>query len=511
MAAELISFGTGANWISQLWRQLKKIRKYRNEELEKINLIIFGDPVEIARYYVEPDCQDRNPADTKEEDSLLSKTPVMKIIDTFFRQKGIWEQGRNQMFVLSDAGMGKTSLLTMLKLMHLTSFWPRPKECVLKKLGETTIEELGEISNKRETILLLDSLDEDPKAYGRVKDRLLEILRASQNFYRVIITCRTQFFPEVDKDLLDRLGMFSIGGFICPVKYLSFFSDEKVTVYLNKRFPKRFGLLSNAEKIRQAQKVIDRMGSLRCRPMLLAYIEDLMESPLIHHEDNEYRIYDALVQSWLRCEQLKDEQISAKDLLEASLVLATWLQIKKKRNISESELDHLIQKISKVKAVKEIHIKGRSLLNRNSEGNYRFAHYSIQEFLVAKMLLDEPVWKPKEPIPITDFIFRMIGLFPKAPNFSELLDFKALNFSGMDMRKLNFSGMNFCDNDFSGSVLEDCFFQNTKFEGAIFSKAKLKGTRFDIKAFDETNFEDSDLTGVKFVNNPSHFKSCGKD
>jgi hypothetical protein len=210
MAAELISFGTGAKWISQLWRELKKIRKYRNKELEKINLIIFGDPVEIARYYVEPDCQDRNPADTKEEDSLLSTTPAMKIIDTFFRQKGMWEQGRNQMFLLSDAGMGKTSLLTMLKLMHLTSFWPRQKECVLKKLGETTIKELGEISNKRETILLLDSLDEDPEAYGHVKNRLLDILHASQNFFRVIITCRTQFFPEMDKDLLDRLGMFSL-------------------------------------------------------------------------------------------------------------------------------------------------------------------------------------------------------------------------------------------------------------------------------------------------------------
>jgi hypothetical protein len=114
-----------------------------------------------------------------------------------------------------------------------------------------------------------------------------------------------------------------------PGKISFVFSDEKVTAYLNKRFPKRFGLLSNAEKIQQAKEVIDKMGSLRCRPMLLAYIEDLMESSFIHKEDNEYRIYDALVQNWLRREQLKDKQISEKDLLEACLVLATWLQIKK--------------------------------------------------------------------------------------------------------------------------------------------------------------------------------------
>jgi uncharacterized protein YjbI with pentapeptide repeats len=163
----------------------------------------------------------------------------------------------------------------------------------------------------------------------------------------------------------------------------------------------------------------------------------------------------------------------------------------KKRNISESELDHLIQQISKVKAVKEIQIKGRSLLNRNSEGKYRFSHYSVQEFLVAKFLLEKPVFKPKEPILITDFIFRMLGLSPKAPNFRELLDCKALNFSVIDMKKLNFSGMNFCCTDFSDAVMEDCVFQSTNLEGSRFSKAKLKGAQFDIKAFDEAYFEDA--------------------
>ena len=83
------------------------------------------------------------------------------------------------------------------------------------------VDEINAAANKRGTILLLDSLDEDPEAYGRVKDRLLEILHASQHFFRVIITCRTQFFPDVDKDRLDRLGWFATGGFTCLVKYLS--------------------------------------------------------------------------------------------------------------------------------------------------------------------------------------------------------------------------------------------------------------------------------------------------
>jgi len=108
------------------------------------------------------------------------------------------------------------ALLTMLKLIHLTSFWPREKKCVLKKLNKRTLDELSEITNRTETILLLDSLDEDPA----------EILDASQHFFRVIITCRTQFFPDVKDDPIGRLGMVSIGGFNCPVKYLSFFDEN---------------------------------------------------------------------------------------------------------------------------------------------------------------------------------------------------------------------------------------------------------------------------------------------
>jgi len=58
------------------------------------------------------------------------------------------------MFILSDAGMGKTALLTMLKLMEMTSLWPRQKRCILKKLGKDTLAEIGQIKNRSGAILL---------------------------------------------------------------------------------------------------------------------------------------------------------------------------------------------------------------------------------------------------------------------------------------------------------------------------------------------------------------------
>lgn len=70
--------------------------------------------------------------------------------------------GHTQLFILSDAGMGKTSLLLMLKLAHLFSFWPKRYNCLLLKLGPDTLERLRAHPNKGDTVLLLDALDEDP-------------------------------------------------------------------------------------------------------------------------------------------------------------------------------------------------------------------------------------------------------------------------------------------------------------------------------------------------------------
>jgi len=62
----------------------------------------------------------------------------------------------------------------------------------------------------------------------------------------------------------------SIGGFFCPVKCLSFFSDEKVAAYLSKRYRKAFRLLQDKERVEKAREVIGKMGSLQKRLHTLA-------------------------------------------------------------------------------------------------------------------------------------------------------------------------------------------------------------------------------------------------
>jgi uncharacterized protein YjbI with pentapeptide repeats len=504
---ELISFKLGINWAEQLYKRLKHSQKKRIKELDEINDIMYGDPLELAKYYVEPDCQEINPADRHEEDFLVSSEPIYKKITEFLRAKKLDQPGNNQMFILSDAGMGKTSLLVMLKLLHLTSFWPKNTAWVLKILGKETLDKIKEIENKRKTILLLDALDEDPDIYGRVKERLLEVLKATRNFYRVIITCRTQFFPEVEKGPFERPGLISVSGYVCPVKYLSLFDDKKVELYLKKRFSAKNLFSKNKKKIKEAKELIQRMGSLRFRPMLLSYIDNLMDSPIIRDKQNEYKIYNALVDSWLTREEAKKE-FPKNALLNACEILALEMSMRGVRDIPEEELDTLIGDISELRYVKAIRIKGRSLLNRNSIGNYRFSHQSIQEFLVVKHCIENPRMKIEKKLPMTVLIAQMLitnSKFKPCQNLFEFdnsifkqvsircpdikrekmedADLKGTNLKGADLRGVNLNSINLKGADLQVANLQEADLKEANLDeanllGANLQKANLQGTSF---------------------------------
>lgn len=397
-----------ANWIVALVQKLGKIKKTRATELDKINdEILFDDPIALAQSYVEPYCQEINPADRFDEDFFAAREPVFKKVNEFLKTKPK-QQGGKHLFILSDAGMGKTSFLVMLKLLHVTSFWPKSYNCVLLKLGESTLAEIEALSEKRNTVLLLDSLDEDPCAYENTIDRLSNILDKTTPFRRVIITCRTQFFPSSKGQVIETPGRMRVGGFSCPTKYLSIFDDDQVSAYIAKAFPLRFIANSVAKKKRaRANLIVRRMSSLRCRPMLLSFIEELESSPNDFTGGSEFNIYESLVGCWLLREQGKTG-VSSDELLRASSELAYKMQSEKKAKVTEAQLDQLIGNLHWIGSIKKIDMTGRSLINRNSDGDYRFSHYSIQEFLVVFYIFNFTSINDKKTIYATDFIIRLI-------------------------------------------------------------------------------------------------------
>ncbi|MDH5561157.1 MAG: pentapeptide repeat-containing protein, partial [Deltaproteobacteria bacterium] len=494
---------------------------YRKKEIE-LMASVFSDPYTLSNQYIEPDCQQYNPADYEEDDGNAITTPIFKHIEFKFF-KGIRSGGgKNQLFVLSDAGMGKTSLLSIIWLNSLSRFWPSSHKCILLKLGNTTLNDIRKINVKKNCILLLDALDEDPMAWGDVESRVRQILQASENFFRVIITCRTQFFSG-GEDPFNRLGHLEVGGYLCPVIYLSLFNNEKVQEYLNKSFPQKS--VNDKLKIVQISKLIKEMGHLKFRPMLLAHAEDLLQSN--NESWTEFKVYKALTEAWLHRERRKavwdklQKTPGINDLLDISMDVAFAIQKSDGGALSEKNLSGLIKFNPKVNYLQLMDIGGRSFINKNSQGEYRFSHYSIQEFLLAYGIIFKKFNKPNS-VKGTDQIVKFIYSFlidnkKQIMNFPwNVLELTSISFRSFDLSSFDLRGVFLRKADFSDAILDNAKLRRADLRGANLKEASLENVSFDAVIYDEntkwpddhgwpikgyyigplSNLEGADLSGV---------------
>ncbi|MCF2857677.1 hypothetical protein L1286_09355 [Pseudoalteromonas sp. SMS1] len=375
-------------------------RSERAKEIKELKKIVPGIR-ELVKYYVEPRCQDRNPAQQDEEEPRFHPhQPVFEKINEVFSHGFPKGEGRNQLFILADAGMGKTSLLTIIKLMHIASFLPKKGECIFLKLGCDSLEKISQVDDPSNTILLLDSLDEDPTAVGKSTEaRIEELLKHTAHFHRVIITCRTQFFP-LDREIeYERNKMVDIAGYKCPILYLSLFREDEVKKYLRLRFGnfvQRKVSWVPCKRSANTYKSISKMGSLQLRPLLLSYIEDVVET--IQNDQGEYYIYKKLVDAWLDREvrrlRNKGIKISNSDIFQVCIWIAEKLTRDNKETISLLEIGRFCETSSNIEILKSckdviieginnIDISGNSLLNKKYSGDFRFSHLTLREFLFA--------------------------------------------------------------------------------------------------------------------------------
>ena len=491
--------------LKQLLEKLQDIRKKREGELRDLE-DIFGSFSDLAQFYVQPNGQHVNPADEFEDEPIsVVRSPIFETLNNFFRGRfPIPAEGRNQMFVLSDAGMGKTSLLMMLRLTHLLAFWPKPYECKLFKLGIETLDAIAAIQRKSNTVLLLDALDEDPMAWGRIRDRLLEILKASSSFHRVVISCRTQFFPDNEVDPSKRVGRIRIGSFICPMLFLSLFDDAQVDEYLAKRFRK--GISLDKQQIKKAKEVLHRMGTLRFRPLLLAHIDAFLKSD--QELWDEYSVFHALIRAWLLREEGKlrssGRSVNSQELLRACMYLAWQMQVVGTRSLDEKGFARLLDLQPELTYMPYLDIGGRSLLNRNSVGEYRFSHYIIQEFLVVHALINgrDLPWEEKydfRPIRATDSILNFLFMASDRHTPMRFLDFTGVSLNGISLDHLDFQSTTL-----RGARLRDCSMVGANFfkadlEGADLSNARCDGACFRASNLRAFRFDGAHLTGADFA------------
>jgi CRISPR/Cas system CMR-associated protein Cmr3 (group 5 of RAMP superfamily) len=138
------------------------------------------------------------------------------------------------------------------------------------------------------------------------------------------------------------------------------------------------------------------------RPMLLSYIETLVDTS---GEDEISKtnkkkilttadIYGILIKQWILREskriEIAEREAFKINMYKFSEDLALYL-FTNKRNILTLETGEIMSlAMTNQINLSELELKGKSLLNRDAIGNYKFSHKSILEYFLAKHAILDP-------------------------------------------------------------------------------------------------------------------------
>lgn len=139
---------------------------------------------------------------------------------------------------------------------------------------------------------------------------------------------------------------------------------------------RRFGLLRSLAGYR-ARGLIRKIPELAVRPFLLTALPDLIRD----HEkvENIFELYSYMVKKWL----IREERWIQSTILEDfSRRVAVDIYLNRERRKAERlPFEELTRHFDVSIPEDGWKFKSRSLLNRDSEGNFKFAHRSIMEFV----------------------------------------------------------------------------------------------------------------------------------
>lgn len=358
---------------------------------------------QATRYYIPTQYQNASPA-RQDEPGFTHKYVSRSLLIPFFIKTAFNERVDSERFylILADSGMGKTTFMINLYIRY-HSFFNRHRNYKMRLFRFSHPDTLAEIraikgEEAKNTILLLDALDEDRNIVSKdpnisdaqaFQNRVDEIIEATRNFCEVVMTCRTQYFPgqEDDPYELKIKRPDEKGYYILNKLYISPFNEKEVKQYLNKKFG--YLPLRNRAKKKRAAQVVGQARHLVMRPMMLSYIDYLLEDNRSYRSD--FDIYETLIEKWLERETKKRKQLSDQKAFKDNLRLVSQqTAVAIFHNWQADNRLYLTKEQALAIATKhEIELKpeevtGQSLLTCDGLGYWKFAHKSILEYFLAK-------------------------------------------------------------------------------------------------------------------------------
>lgn len=386
-----------------IWKVLKFIYFKAISFTLKNNISTFINYSEIAgavKYYINTRGQNISPTNENEPSNSTAFAASVKLIPKFLKDILIKNNEQKYYIVLADSGMGKSTFLINLLVKYRRNITIRRKYKIkLIPLGHPSAdEEIKSLEHEiqENTILLLDAFDEDVKASHNYSKRIEELVKMTFRYKFVILTCRTQFFAsEQEEPFITKLYKFSStkeNYHKFKKIYISPFSKKDIRKYLFKKYP--IWKIWNFKKRRKALKLVLLCPNLMVRPMLLSNIDELIASKN-QNIKSASDAYHSLIQFWIQREANRihpNAQLEfKKNMYQFSLLLSKDLFINYQHRgglFVNSEEILEIAKNFKIN-LSELELKGKSLLTRDNEGKFKFAHKSIFEFLLASYAIED--------------------------------------------------------------------------------------------------------------------------
>lgn len=394
--------------------KLIQFMKFRRNASDLHPFFSLKEVKKYTKYYIPAYGQNLAPSREAELIDAIFATKE-NLLDLFTKRSFRHNDEDNKYYIiLADSGMGKTALLLNLYLKYKKQINP-DYEIKFYPLGYAGFDdEIAGYSDyqKKQTILLLDAFDEDPKAIKNYKERLANILDLTYKFRFVIITSRTQFFPNQHEEPFET-GVLKFGTdkgtYIFRKFYISPFDLDEISRYLRKKFPFYLFNINSLKKRTVAKQIVSKSKFLMVRPLLLSYIDDILSDlkfgNFFHSNQNSnfqysFEIYASLIDKWISREAniKKEKQIRIaykEDLHKFSWQLALEIYENGDRDkwlkIDPDKIEFLGKKFGV--NLSDLELKSRSLLNRDSTGLYKFSHKSIMEYFLALELHKNPSFR----------------------------------------------------------------------------------------------------------------------
>ena len=389
----LFTLGGGIYKLVSLLSQVKKNRDWKELEIKKCLSRLGFTKDEYFEYIQSPLFiptmgQKNEPHDN---DDLLGSDNRFPLVETLIKaisKKNSIEKRR--FAILGGSGMGKTTFSASFIYEYIKKgiFKKTALSIYVYYLGAPyVLNEINQLQDE-DSILLLDALDENAEAAKDIKAFMNKLELVTNKFKYVILTSRTQFFENKESEpgkipiIQNNPGKESL---TFEVIYISPFSDEETKKFLENKY----GIPSN--EYSKACMLTEKSKNLMVRPMVLSFVDDLINMGDIK-DLTTVELYWQIILEWLERECKNQKDINVSDLFDFSKKLSLfiynkWVQ-KSVSEITAQEYDSFING-SGYKA-NPYSFRGRSLLNRRSDGSIKFAHRSFWEFFLAISSLEAP-------------------------------------------------------------------------------------------------------------------------